>query len=327
MNELIQSLLEEAPNHDAETGDFTEWSNRALAEFPVKPYDALHSFKVERFDYPEDRGHDYRLKAHKPVAEETVSLAHYAWRALGGDQDPARGICCAAMASIEYVRAQLHTVLWIGSRLNVYRTYRPEVVPRIINSVLAIDWHDSQAVLGSNFQVYSCLGVRESLAETLYSWTATTGRPENTLKDLVHHFPDVDITTLTTQEIMCGAALLAIDTASASSDLQHSIGLMSFAANSTWQAGFDSGWAARDEALRDDAKHAGKKGGTQRHQASRELKAWALAEAATLQGSDMYIARKLTQQIPPLLRDASADPERLIYDALRSTRKNTRQGG
>ena len=327
MNERIQSLLKEAPNYDSETPAFTAWSYRVLAEFSVKPYDTLYSFEIERFNYPENRGHDYRLRTHKPVVEETVSLAHHAWRAIGGDQDPVRGLCCAAMASIEYVRAQLHSVLWIGSRLNIYRNYRPEVVPHIVESILAIDWHDSRAVLASNFQVYSCLGVLESSADILYGWTATLGRPEASSKDLIHQPPDIDIKALTTHEIMCGTALLAFDTALASTDLNQAIGLMSFAANSMWQAGFDSGWEGRDEVLREDAKHAGKKGGTQRHQASRELKVWALAEAATLQGSDMYIARKLTQQIPSQLRDASADPERLIYDALRSTRKSTRQGG
>jgi hypothetical protein len=102
---------------------------------------------------------------------------------------------------------------------------------------------------------------------------------------------------------------------------------MSFAANAMWQAGWHSGWESREELWREEARHAGKKGGTQRHQASRELKLWALAKAVSLRGSDVDVARQLALQVPAQLRDASADPERLIYDALRSARKSERQGG
>jgi hypothetical protein len=41
----------------------------------------------------------------------------------------------------------------------------------------------------------------------------------------------------------------------------------------------------------------------------------------------MDIARQLVLQIPARLQDASADPERLIYDALRNARKSERQEG
>lgn len=327
MNECIQSLLKEAATQDAESPDFKAWRHRVLADFSVKPYDTLRSFKTERSDHPEGQGHDFRLCPHKPVVEETLSLAHHAWRAVGGDRNPARGLCCAAIASIEYVRAQLHSVFWIGSRLNTYRIYRPEAARRFVDRVLAIDWHDSEAVQRSNLQVFSCLGVLESSADNLYDWTATIDRPADCSKDLAHQFPDIDIKSPTPEEIMSGVALLAVDAALASADWQQSTGLMSFAVNAMWQAGFQSGWGGRDEVLREDAKQAGKNGGTQRHQASRELKLWALAEAVSLRGSDMEIARKLVQQIPLRLRDASADPERLIYDALRSARKGKRQGG
>jgi len=231
------------------------------------------------------------------------------------------------MASIEYVRAQLNSVLWIGSRLTIYRTYRPDAARQFVDTVLAIDWHDGEAVLRSNVQVFSCLGVLDSAADNLCNWTATIGRRPVFSKDLAPRFPDIAVEVTSPGEIMSGAALLAVDAALSAADRQASIGLMSFAANAMWQAGFQSGWEGRHEVLREDAKHAGKKGGEQRHQASRELKLWALTQAVSLRGSDVEIARKLVLQIPPQLQDASADPERLIYDALRSVRKDARQGG
>ncbi|KPU94628.1 hypothetical protein APR50_37545 [Variovorax paradoxus] len=327
MTERIQTLLEEASEKNAESPDFRAWSHAALVGFPIKAYTDLRSFQVERFDYPEDRGHEFRLRPHKALLEETTSLAGHAWRALGGSQVPEQGLQRAGLASIENVRAQLRSVLWIGSRLNIYRTYRPEAARHFTDSVLAIDWHDAEAVLKANFQAFTFLGVLESSADNLYDWAMTINRPEAGAKELELPSPDAAIQAAKPQEIMSGAALLALDAALATGDWQQSLGLMSFAANATWQAGWISGWEGREELWREEAKHAGKKGGTQRHQASRALKLWALSEAVALRGSDMDIARQLVLQIPARLQDASADPERLIYDALRNARKSERQEG
>ena len=238
-----------------------------------------------------------------------------------------QGMWHAGLASIENVRAQLHSVFWIGSWLNSYRTHRPEAAHRFVDSVLTIDWHDAEAVLKANFQAHAAFGIQESAADNLQNWIMTTDRPEAGTKELASQFPDALFQATKPYEVMPGAALLALDAALASGESRQSIGLMSFAANAMWQAGWHSGWESREELWREEARHAGKKGGTQRHQASRELKLWALAKAVSLRGSDVDVARQLALQVPAQLRDASADPERLIYDALRSARKSERQGG
>jgi hypothetical protein len=66
---------------------------------------------------------------------------------------------------------------------------------------------------------------------------------------------------------------------------------------------------------------AGIRGANSRHRLSAELKKWALDKAAEMRGNHKGIARQLFAQLPAHLTDASKDPERLIYDALRSSAK------
>lgn len=68
---------------------------------------------------------------------------------------------------------------------------------------------------------------------------------------------------------------------------------------------------------------AGKKGADKRHTPTRELKEWALQEAAKMRGTHMDIAKNLSQRIPQSLATASADPKRFIYDTVRQQRKQT----
>lgn len=66
---------------------------------------------------------------------------------------------------------------------------------------------------------------------------------------------------------------------------------------------------------------AGEKGALSKNLRTQNLKSWAIQKAMHMRGSDMDIARQLAAQLPPELADVSKDPERLIYDALRSRRK------
>lgn len=327
VNENIQLLLKESSTKDASSPEFNVWCNGVLADFPVKAYGVLRGFEIERFHPDEGQHRDFRLRSDRWMAPEVMSLVSHAWYSVGGHLEPTLGLCYAALASIENVRAQLCNLLWIGSRLDVYRTYRPEAAQGFVDSVLTVDWHDAEAVLKANFQAFSFLGVPESSADNLYDWIMNTDRPSACSKDLKPHFSYECRKTPEPCQLMSGAALIALDAALDSNELHQSFGLMAFAANAMWQAGWQAGWDGREDLWRQDAKHAGKKGGTQRHQASRELKRWALTEAISLRGSDIEIARKLVSLIPARLQNASADPERLIYDALRSDRRGERQGG
>lgn len=68
---------------------------------------------------------------------------------------------------------------------------------------------------------------------------------------------------------------------------------------------------------------AGKKGASKRHAPARELKEWALQEAADMRGTHMDIAKHLSQRIPSHLATVSADPKRFIYDTVRQQGKQT----
>ena len=298
-----------------------------VSEFDVTPVATLDYLEVARFEYPENRGHEFRLQPREAIDDESEALIHHAWRATGGSVWPDVGLSALAVASVEFVRAQLHSVLWIASRLEIYRRYRPAAAAQFLDRVRSIEWHDSKAVVQANFQVMSVLGVVESVADGLYNWTANVDRASGEFAFL-RRPPAAGLAQSVTQEVvLASAALLWIDAALASPDRSRAIGLMACASNAMWQCGFVSGWEGKEDMLRTDAQHAGRKGGEERHRATRELKLWAQAEALSLRGSDIEIARSLARRIPLQLENASADPERLIYHALRAVaagRRNDR---
>ncbi|MDO8264641.1 MAG: hypothetical protein Q7T21_15655 [Gallionella sp.] len=67
---------------------------------------------------------------------------------------------------------------------------------------------------------------------------------------------------------------------------------------------------------------AGQKGAKIRNQPYADIKEWALKEASSMRGADRDVARKLSAQMPLHLADASKDPMRLIYEALRAPRSS-----
>lgn len=323
----ISALLREAEAHSADTPEFQDWSDEAVCMFPISPGSTLECLEAVRFDYPSSPGHEFRLRSVKSVDDETTVLLHHAWRATGGDKDPGRGLSALTIASVELVRSQLHSVLWMASRLKIYREFRPGIAERFLERVKAIDWHSGSAVIQANFQALSVLGVMESAADDLFNWTANVDRSSGQ-SAFGHRPPATDFDQPFSQEaVLAGAAVLWVDAALASSNMQRALAFMSCAANAMWQAGFMSGWEGKEEMLRTDARHAGKKGGAERHRATQELKQWALAEAVAIRGSDMEVARSLARRIPSHLGSVSADPERLIYDALRAVAATRRTGG
>ena len=68
---------------------------------------------------------------------------------------------------------------------------------------------------------------------------------------------------------------------------------------------------------------AGEMGARSKHRPTAELKAWAEQQAKTMRGSDMDKSRQLATRIPEHLADASRASVRLIYDHLRSLKRNT----
>ena len=78
--------------------------------------------------------------------------------------------------------------------------------------------------------------------------------------------------------------------------------------------------AVLNEPRRNILSKAGAKGALVRLQPNAELKRWALEKGGKL-GASKAISRRLAAQLPPHLADVSKEPERLIYDALRSSAK------
>ncbi|WP_156909596.1 hypothetical protein [Ottowia thiooxydans] len=83
-----------------------------------------------------------------------------------------------------------------------------------------------------------------------------------------------------------------------------------------------------DALRRELLARAGSKGAATKNKKATELKYWALREAESMHDSHAAIARKLSARVPIHLANASVNPERLIYDALRSEKNRIpRQAG
>jgi len=323
----IARLLEEAETVDPDSSEFRSWSSDSICALSIAPLVALDIFEVERFDYPTGTGHEFRLRPRVTVEDELLSLVQHAWRATGGCDTPEQGFHALVVASTELVRAQLHIALWMAGRLKYYREVDSAFSERFIELVAQVDWLDAATVVRRPWQVLSGLGVNESIADNLYNWTAYLDREGNNPAFQRRAPANQSSQVVTQQALLAGAALLWIDAALASSQMDIALGLMAGASNAMWQAGFTSGWEGRDEMLRTDARHAGTRGGRVRHKATGELKLWALQEAATMRGSDMDVARNLAKRLPTHLQGASIDAERLIYDALRTAAAARRSTG
>ncbi len=73
------------------------------------------------------------------------------------------------------------------------------------------------------------------------------------------------------------------------------------------------------KALLSEAGSLGKKNG---NRLFAQLKSWALHEATGMRGQDKEIAINLAARLPKNLEGVSDDPKRLIYDALRASKKH-----
>ncbi|MDP2368468.1 hypothetical protein [Rhodoferax sp.] len=74
-------------------------------------------------------------------------------------------------------------------------------------------------------------------------------------------------------------------------------------------------------AIRSVHSVAGTEGGKARSERYEPFKQWALQQAKSMQGSDKQIAGKLLASLPQNFAAISNDPERLIYDTLRASKK------
>ena len=96
-----------------------------------------------------------------------------------------------------------------------------------------------------------------------------------------------------------------------------------------WDAGIehsreenlDTDKVVADGARKKMLSMAGMMGAKSRHRGYAEIKEWALEKAAEMRGAQIDVARKLSAQLPAHLADKSKNPERLIYDALRTLTK------
>lgn len=113
--------------------------------------------------------------------------------------------------------------------------------------------------------------------------------------------------------------------------LEHQLGATSEALGRAWDFAelelegelslLDMQRESEERHKRQKAAELGRVGADRRHAKSRALKTWAIEQAMKARGSDTQIARALVGRIPAHLRDASADPEGLIYKAIRAHRR------
>jgi hypothetical protein len=103
-------------------------------------------------------------------------------------------------------------------------------------------------------------------------------------------------------------------------DAMKTIMVAQFGLGSAW--GVVHGTSSAMIQRRKGLSEAGRRGADTRNRPYELLKGWALEKASEMRGSDREIARKLAPRVPAHLAEASKDPMRLIYEALRAKPRN-----
>jgi hypothetical protein len=244
-----------------------------------------------------------------------VSLANDVWASFEGGNDPTRAMAVIRVSREEFARQELHTLLWEAglSSDDDYLVRQP--VDHLRACLLSRRWDKADQIIKDPLGI---LG-NDNAAVRFANWCASYDYKKERYR-FENGFPDAEFKSrIRPHEIFGGVALSWIDAAVL--DPERAVDLLALAAAMMRYAGFEYGWTGHEEALRSDASASGKKGAHIRHQGTSALKDWALKHAESIRGSDVEIARSLARRLPPDFASVSADPERLIYEALRGARK------
>lgn len=317
----LDALLRSAEGMDTEKPEFSKWHKAASYEYITAASGELSALSIVCIEHPENRS-EWRLQSAKyRVSPEVLGLANDAWRWCGGEQDPSRAKVAIATARVEYVRSIISLALWVAAKMPIHRARKSEDVLR---------WREQFGHLGLLapealfLAPYAPPFEDESRSFTMSDWTYNYDHAAEKHEFLKHPPADVAKEWLTRDAVMAAAALAWLDGAIAAPDAFTQLDLMACAGSALHQCGFTSGWDGHEEMIRSDASRAGKAGARAKYQLTDRLKEWALSQVTPQMPASMDVARMLARRIPDDLREASKDPTRLIYEALRA--KSSQRG-
>jgi hypothetical protein len=292
----------------------------------------LHAFEI--FDWTRSVGKIHFLS---PISDkvpvQATFLAQKLWKRCGGEIDPVRARLVIAEARASFTRSELDQMVSNATYHSAADGWRSDFSVEDFAALTQRDWFDADAVArrpvasladGStcgNFIKWIDCDFRSVRARAR---SIATGSLESVAQSSV-----------TLAELLSGIALTWIDEAAVNPS--RCLGLMAEAAEAAYMSGLEDGMSTAAESayasgfrdglsssIKDNnmrAVESGRLGGIERHKITAALKAWALEMAITMKGAERDIARTLAGKVPEHLKNASADPGRLIYDAMRDARR------
>lgn len=316
---LFSELLQEARQLKKGTYDQIYLAKTETAAFhlDVKPAAGLSAFRPVKRRYGNELTVVLESLTNTPY--DLTCCADGLWRLCDGSTHPKKAEFLVQLSQVEFLRSQFSELL---HRVAAVRSgwLRPSMgVPEAsLERAEVTDWSDTANVMADPF---STLMYGDSSPTAMYNFLAALDQGGKTFEQRV---PDT-YGPIQMFEVMAGLALAWLDRAAMATDVASSLRYMSLAMRAAEHSSFESGWSGHEEMLRQDAAHHGKAGAKVRLGPVNELKNWALSEAEKMQGADMAIARRLGQKVPQHLANVSVDPQRLIYEALRTRRRPQRQ--
>ncbi|KGM54663.1 hypothetical protein N800_06695 [Lysobacter daejeonensis GH1-9] len=327
MRDGLQAHLRRAFQIDGiELGD-RSWRagiDEAARRFPVHASGGLQAFRVIE-GAPWGKGDDgeplrtYHLRA--TGSDKSLELiAIKAWQMLSGTVSREQGEHAIARARIEFARSQLHQTLLAVADAADGEAFQLLPSDDLLSMVATMDWSDGDQLARDPMRLRLPF---HDAAKSFVNWCDRFG-PAGLMCDFDE---DVDLSLsqdgLEPAELMAGMALVLLDAAAVNAaEPRLSREILGAAMEVMRIAGLHLGWVMSNEAGRRASSESGKRGASSRHEASRRLKQWALEEAQGMQGAPREIARQLERRLPEHLVDVSADPQRLIYEALLHEQKS-----
>lgn len=290
---------------------YVAWTRDVASAWDGETDGAVRFFKAMRSEWVfEDDHAGSDLLPAGDCDFETVALANEAWgQVFPGSFAPEQVEPVVAAARLAYLRARMqHILILIGWSEKEEDVVVRHEIEQAIAIELTFDLSDAVSCMTAPLFEPAFIFPSGS-AHRLAIWLLGPA--------------DEATTTARDQEIgslMAAAALAWVDAAAMKPEEEGNFGrpLLAMAGQALRAA---AGLTGYHESRR-DAEQNGRRGGLQRHEKTRALKAWALMEAANERGADMDVARKLALRIPTALANASADPQRLIYQAIRDARSS-----
>lgn len=316
---VIDLLDGSMPNYLEDGHAHYRWARSIASKHTSESIHAFETLSVRNLDVPEQKFVFTTLES--PQFDKVPLLAgpiHRCWRAIDGVAKPGHAEALVRATRLHIQQAFLFDSLlsycYLKSRPKRDR-YQTQLLEKIEqSSPTDVCYFDPFKFVPSSPFI--------GQIEVIETWVSGLDY-EAYQPSYVRQHSAVDAELMST---LYATALVWFDRAMTLEQGAHATNIVAAASEAMHTASLFEGLRLADQAQKVASAKHGATGARIKHQKTDDLKSWALERSQGDSQLPKALARKLVHEIPGRLRNASNDPERLIYEALLAQRKRNRLG-